>query len=139
MRVGIFSESFRPLVNGVAYSVQSFARNLTAMGHEVHVFAAHYPGYEDPGDYPVHRYPGILTHLEQGYNVAVPFWPSMIPIMRKARLQLIHTQSPFLLGMAGARWSRLLGLPLVTTHHTLYTEYVHYSPSTSFRSTAVEP
>lgn len=128
MRIGIFSESFRPLVNGASYSVQSFAKHLTEMGHEVHVFAPHYPDYEDPDDYPVHRYPGILTPYEQGYNIAVPFWPPMVQIMRKARLQIIHTQSLFLLGVAGARWSRWLGLPLVMTHHTLYTEYVHYAP-----------
>jgi glycosyltransferase involved in cell wall biosynthesis len=108
--------------------VQSFARLLTQLGHEVHVFATHYPGYEDPADYPVHRYPGILTPIEQGYNIAVPFWPAMIKIMRQSKLQIIHTQSPFLLGVAGARWAKYLGIPLVTTNHTLYTEYVHYSP-----------
>lgn len=128
MRIGIFSESFRPLVNGASFSVQSFAKHLTEMGHEVHVFAPYYPGYTDPDDYPVHRYPGILTPYEQGYNVAVPFWPPMIQIMRQARLEIIHTQSPFLLGVAGARWARWLGIPLVMTHHTLYTEYVHYVP-----------
>jgi 1,2-diacylglycerol 3-alpha-glucosyltransferase len=128
MRIGLFSESFRPLVNGASYSVQSFAKHLTEMGHEVHVFAPYYPHFSDPGDYPVHRYPGILTPYEQGYNIAVPFWPPMVQIMRRARLEVIHTQSPFLLGVAGARWSRWLNIPLVMTHHTLYTEYVHYVP-----------
>ncbi|MBW3624934.1 MAG: glycosyltransferase [Armatimonadetes bacterium] len=128
MRIGIFTESFCPVVNGASYSVQSFAKHLTRMGHEVHVFAPHYPGYVDTSDYPVHRYPGILTPYEQGYNIAVPIWPSMVPIMRQARLQIIHTQSPFVLGTAGARWARWLNLPLVMTNHTLYTEYVHYVP-----------
>lgn len=128
MRIGLFSESFRPLVNGASYSVQSFAQHLTDLGHEVHVFAPDYPEYQDPDDYPVHRYPGILTPYEQGYNIAVPFWPPMISIMREARLQVIHTQSPFLLGVAGARWAKWLNIPLVMTHHTLYTEYVHYAP-----------
>ncbi len=126
MKVALFSESFRPLVNGVAYSVQSFARQLTRMGHEVHVFAPHYPGYEDPNDFPVHRYPGILTTYEQGYNIPVPFWPLMLNVMRQVNFDLIHTQSPFFLGMTGARWAKRLRLPLVTTAHTVYTEYVHY-------------
>ena len=28
----------------------------------------------------------------------------------------------------GARWAKRLGVPLVFTFHTLYTEYVHYFP-----------
>src|SRR3972149_73043 len=44
-----------------------------------------------------------------------------------------HTHSPFLMGSAGQYAARRLRLPLVFTHHTMYSEYVHYVPLVSQR------
>ena len=45
----------------------------------------------------------------------------------RARIDVVHTHSPFLMG-GSTRAARRLKLPLVFTYHTVYEEYVHYSP-----------
>ena len=39
MKIGLFSDTFYPEINGVATSILSLHRELTRRGHEVHVFA----------------------------------------------------------------------------------------------------
>lgn len=128
MVIAIFTESFKPVINGVSMSVDTFARSLTALGHSVHVFAPGFPGHTDSEPFEVHRFPSVNTTGAPDYPVPVPFSTEVRRLMRRLGPQLIHTQSPFFLGLAGQIWSRRLKIPMVTTHHTLYTEYVHYTP-----------
>ena len=43
-------------------------------------------------------------------------------------LDIVHSQSPFFLGVLARRIARSLHVPHVSTNHTLYTEYAHYFP-----------
>lgn len=38
MRIGLFTDSYRPSINGIVYVVESLKRELEALGHEVYVF-----------------------------------------------------------------------------------------------------
>ena len=38
MRIGLFTDSYRPSINGIVYVVESLKRELEALGHEVCVF-----------------------------------------------------------------------------------------------------
>jgi 1,2-diacylglycerol 3-alpha-glucosyltransferase len=125
--IAVFTESFRPVVNGVSVSVETFARELTALGHEVHVFAPRYPGYTDNWPFQVHRLPSITTPFARDYPLPIPISGRLHRLLLDAGINLIHTQSPFLSGWSGAFWAKKLHIPLVTTHHTIYTEYVHYA------------
>jgi glycosyltransferase involved in cell wall biosynthesis len=42
------------------------------------------------------------------------------------KLDIVHTQQPFGMGMHGWATAKRLDVPLVSTFHTLYTEYTHY-------------
>jgi glycosyltransferase involved in cell wall biosynthesis len=44
------------------------------------------------------------------------------------KFDLVHTQAPFTMGRVGMRLARRYSIPLVTTNHTVYTEYTHYLP-----------
>jgi glycosyltransferase involved in cell wall biosynthesis len=41
---------------------------------------------------------------------------------------IVHTHTPFVLGSVGLHWGHQAGVPVVSTNHTLYTEYAHYVP-----------
>src|SRR3989338_2022244 len=58
MRIGLFTNNYRPLVNGLATSVESFAQAFRRAGHDVTVVAPRYPGGcpPEPG---VLRVPGF--------------------------------------------------------------------------------
>lgn len=127
MRVGIFTESYPPLINGVSTSVQTLIGHLERSGHEVHVFTSRYPRYQDerPG---VFRYPSFNALVEPDYVVPIPFSPRIARIIPTLGLDIVHSQSPFFLGLLARRVARSLNLPHIATNHTLYTEYAHYMP-----------
>jgi 1,2-diacylglycerol 3-alpha-glucosyltransferase len=127
MRVGIFTESYPPVVNGITTSVTTLVEQLERMGHTVHVFAPKFPGHSgDPSN--VVRFPSWTTRYDPGYPLPVPFSRDLISAVARYKLDVIHSQSPFLLGLVALMVARAEHIPLVATNHTLYTEYSHYVP-----------
>jgi glycosyltransferase involved in cell wall biosynthesis len=124
MRIGIFSESYEPLLNGVAVSVITLARELRSLGHMVHIFAPACKGYHESSD--VTRFPSIVTPFESNYPVPIPIIRGLSREIRQLELDVIHTQTPWILGWLGLLLGRRLGIPVVSTNHTQYTEYAHY-------------
>ena len=126
MNVAIFTESYTPYVNGVAVSVATFTEQLRKRGDTVYIFAPRMPGYKDEDPH-VFRYPSVRTPFEPDYPLTIPKMPVLNHVLRSLPVDIIHTQSPFALGVEGARWARRRRVPLVTTYHTMYTEYTHLS------------
>lgn len=40
MKIGLFTDSYRPATNGIVYVVEITRRELEALGHEVYIFCA---------------------------------------------------------------------------------------------------
>lgn len=126
MRIGIFTDSYRPYKSGVVQSIELFTRDLTGLGHEVNIFAPSYPRCEQ--DNKVFRFVSIPAPTNPDFSLAIPFSLRLRPAMNRLKPDIIHVHSPFLLGRLGARYARSLGVPLVFTFHTLYDLYIHYFP-----------
>lgn len=126
MKIGMFSDSYRPYTSGVVRSMETFTLELQKMGHEVFIFAPNYPGCEE--EQGVYRFFSIPAPTNKEFTLAVPFSLSLAAKIKKIGLDIIHIHSPFLLGRVGARWARRLDIPLVFTYHTLYDKYLHYVP-----------
>ena len=47
MRVVMFSNAYKPTVSGVVTSMALFRQGLTELGHDVHIVAPDYEGYQD--------------------------------------------------------------------------------------------
>jgi len=127
LSIGIFTDTYRPQINGVATLLPILERVLRERGHEVYVFA---PAYETR-----------RAQLENGRIFrfpAFPFWYHKesrvtIPYHREARrafgqLDIVHSHTPFSMGLLGIRVARRYGIPHLHTYHTLFTEYLHYLP-----------
>ncbi len=133
MKISMFTNTYLPHVGGVARSVDSFATDLRARGHQVLVVAPTYPeadGSDDPPD-EVLRVPAIQNFNGSDFSVSIP-----TPFIIDERLDVfepdvIHSHHPFLLGDAAMRAARHRRLPLIFTHHTLYERYTHYVSSDS--------
>ena len=127
MRIAIFTESYEPIINGVSVCVSTLRDGLAGRGHEVFVFAPAFKGYQDSVEH-VYRLPATHTVLHPDYPFPLPFAPEARRAFAGLKLDIVHTQTPFMLGVLGAKWARRFGVPFVSTNHTLYTEYVHYAP-----------
>lgn len=129
MRVLMISDVYFPRVNGVSTSIQTFRRELAALGHESTLIAPAYPAAsEDEAD---------VRRVRSRY---LPFDPEdrmMIPAqLRRLERQLaseqydlLHIQTPFVAHYLGVRLADRLKLPRVETYHTFFEEYLyHYIP-----------
>jgi len=133
LRVGLFTESYDPVVNGVTTSVKTLARELTRAGHRPVVVAPRFPGYIDPPPSPEVSETLRLASWRTPMNRSNPFaYPPIFPVPRIMRtdppFDVVHTQQPFGMGQHGRRIARAGRVPLVSTFHTLYLEYAHYAP-----------
>jgi 1,2-diacylglycerol 3-alpha-glucosyltransferase len=126
MRIGFFTEVYRPIVNGVVASVDGLAEGLRRLGHDVYCFAPHIPGSDDTDG--ALRMPSLPLPTSTPYRLTVPM------VSRRNRrgiintLDVVHAHSPFVTGWMSVRYARRLRVPLVYTYHTRLEEYVHYLP-----------
>jgi len=125
MRIGMFSNAYKPTVNGVVRSIDLFTQELRRLGHFVGIFAPDNYGYEDDEPF-VFRYPALPLPSELDHSLPVLVAPQIDWLVPRLKLEIIHAHHPVVVGNAALRFSRELGIPLVFTFHTLYHEYTHY-------------
>ncbi|MDD5710675.1 MAG: glycosyltransferase [Candidatus Colwellbacteria bacterium] len=127
MKIGIFTNNFTPLVNGVVVSISTFRKGLEKLGHEVFVFAPRFKGYDDQ-DSRIFRFPSVSTSYKAKYPVPLPTIRSAERFIKKNGLDLIHAQHPWGVASSALKLARKLSLPIVFTNHTRYEFYIDYVP-----------
>jgi len=129
LRIGLFSESFHPVQNGVTTSLLTLVAGLRERRHRVWVFAPAHEQQTEP-ETNVLRFPSFVTAYNPEYPLAYPFYPrlALATHFHRLRLDIVHTHTPFVLGLTGMKLALSRNLPLVSTYHTLYSLYTHYVP-----------
>jgi glycosyltransferase involved in cell wall biosynthesis len=128
MRVALFTECYRPIVNGVVVSVVTFSGELAKLGNDVQIFAPAYPGHRD-AEANVHRLPSVSLPTRPRYPLALPYSGVLLRRYFAAHPpDIVHAQHPFVTGREARRVARWVGCPLVFTYHTLIRAYAHYVP-----------
>ena len=129
MKIGVFTDSYRPYRSGVVESIDLFARDLSSLGHDVNIFAPSYPHHKKENkESKIFRFASVPAPTNPDFTIAIPVSIRLRPAIKKINPDIIHVQSPFILGRLGAKYARSLGVPLVFTFHTLYDLYTHYVP-----------
>ena len=131
LRLGFFTEVYRPVVNGVVASVEALAEGLGERGHQVYCFTPRMPGYDDPiqpAATDVLRMPSLPLPTRTPYRLTLPLVSRRNVNNIVKRLSLVHVHSPFITGWMGLRYARRYGMPLVYTYHTQLEAYAHYVP-----------
>jgi phosphatidylinositol alpha 1,6-mannosyltransferase len=116
VRVAIVTESFLPQVNGVSNTVRHVVDRLHATGHATMVVA---PGRGDTeyGGAPVVRVRSVPLPGYASFPVALPD-RAVAEALAGFRPDVVHLASPAVLGAAGLRAARRLGLPTVAVFQT---------------------
>ncbi|HUR62262.1 MAG TPA: glycosyltransferase [Candidatus Thermoplasmatota archaeon] len=134
MKVAIFTDSWFPRVDGLTTSVAGIKSALEARGHEFHVFASG-PRWERDAE--VTRYKGVPFWGYPDFHVALrPGRHDAARILRDEGFDLVHIQSPFMVGLWGLLGARKAGLPVLTSYHTYIPDLVPYVVPPGFRALA---
>ena len=130
MRILMLTNTFTPVVGGVARSVEAFTAEYRKMGHDVLVVAPSFAGA--PEDEPhVVRVPSIQKFNGTDWSVPVPVPGYLTTLLSRFRPEVVHSHHPFLLGGTALRIAASWDVPAVFTHHTQYDQYTHYVPGDS--------
>lgn len=129
MNVAIFTDTYFPDINGVTSSVYTLSEELKKRGHNVYVFTVSEPRAELKKlqkDSSVYRFPSIPIVFLKPHRAASPFSIRLFRLIKKFKIDVIHTQSEFFMGFMGMSASTSFRLPIVHTYHTMLEEYTHY-------------
>ncbi len=124
MRIGFFTDTYTPQINGVVTSIRLFKQALEARGHEVFVFAPT-PNTPEDAESTV-RFRSMPFVFQPEMRLAAPVSLDAVRLLDEVKLDVAHAHDPFAIGLFGLRVARRKKIPYVHTYHTLYPEYVHY-------------
>ncbi|MBP3399454.1 MAG: RecX family transcriptional regulator [Erysipelotrichaceae bacterium] len=126
MKIGLFTDTFTPEINGVVSSIVTLRHELEKQGHTVYVITTHPNLLEVQYKDNVLRLPGIELKKLYGYVMSSPIHFTCLNTIKKMELDLIHAHTEFGIGIFARIVSRYLSIPLVSTYHTTYEDYTHY-------------
>lgn len=127
MRIGLFTDTYPPYINGVSTSVQMLENSLRKKGHKVFIVTVNPDSmsyqFEDNGR--IIRIPGIPTGIYD-YRLTTAYPIRAVNKIKEWNLDIIHSHTEFGIGTFARVISKQFDIPIVHTYHTMYEDYVHY-------------
>ena len=127
MRIGIFTDTYPPFINGVSTSIKMLENALRKKGHKVYIVTVNPKDmryiYEDNGR--VIRIPGIPIGIYD-YRLTTAYPIRAVNKIKKWNLDVIHTHTEFGIGTFARVIGKQFDIPVIHTYHTMYEDYVHY-------------
>jgi 1,2-diacylglycerol 3-alpha-glucosyltransferase len=132
MRIALFTDTFLPQVNGVVRSVVTTANELVRRGHAVAVFTMDVSRIEGEGGPQGELEPGVQvfpfpSFTLPGFRHIQARFPTIarpLAKLRRFRPDVIHLHTIFTVGWEAVACAKLLGCPLVGSHHGFLAEYL---------------
>ncbi len=127
MRIGLFTDTYPPHINGVSTSVFVLKKALEKLGHQVYVVTVNNQAtkYQMEENGRVIRVPAIKTGIYD-YRLGSVYPIKVVNTIRKWKLDVIHSHTEFSMGIFARFLAKQYNIPLVHTYHTMYEDYVHY-------------
>ena len=120
--IGIFNDSFYPMMDGVVSVVNNYATELSKYANVI-VFVPETPNvdYDDSSfPYKVVRCKSIKMHIID-YSCPTPFLDKEFKkIVNNYKLDIVHIHSPFFIGKQGIKYGKKHNIPVVATMHSQF-------------------
>lgn len=122
MKIGQFSDSFLPIVDGVGRVVYNYASALCRHGEECYVIAPMADtGYRGGLPFELVDFTSIELPRQRQYSTGIPSLDAHYDArMRNVSLDIIHAHSPFIAGLEAQRLARRRNLPIIGMFHSRY-------------------
>ena len=125
MRIGLFTDTYPPYINGVSTSVLMLKKGLEKLGHTVYVVTVNSESFKYKKEENVLMIPGIPVGILD-YRLTSMYPVKAKNIIKSWNLDVIHTHTEFGVGSFARFLSKQYNIPLVHTYHTMYEEYIYY-------------
>jgi 1,2-diacylglycerol 3-alpha-glucosyltransferase len=126
MNILFISDVFFPRVNGVSTSINTFATELKALGHQVTLIAPSYTD-EDKHEEWIVRVPSHKIYFDpEDRLMKFSKLKALLPWIREQHFDIIHIHTPFTAHYVGIHFGKKLDIPVVETYHTFFEDYLHH-------------
>lgn len=125
LRIGFFSDTYLPAVNGITVAIELLASELRRRGHTVTIFAPQFPGFRD-SDPNVWRVSAARYSSQPPVYIANPTDWRVLQQLNQAQFDVLHVHSPLSMGLLAFVSARAKHVPLVYTYHTSLVDFAHY-------------
>ena len=126
MRIGIFTDTYPPYINGVSTSVHMLQKGLEKKGHKVYIVTVNSEKMKyDFESENIIRIPGIPIGLYD-YRLTGIYPLKPLSTIKSWNLDVIHSHTEFGVGSFARIIAKQYNIPLVHTYHTMYEDYIHY-------------
>ncbi len=122
--IGLFNESFPPIMDGVAICVENYAKWMQKMAGGVSVITPSVSGADySKYDFEVLDYFSIPVPFRKPYVTGIgEVDPTFLAKIVKRPFKIVHAHSPFIAGRIASHVASLRNIPLVATFHSKYRE-----------------
>lgn len=132
MNIAFGFDIFYPETNGVITASINLATNLVNMGHNVYFFVPNDKGFTEDvieNGIRVIHVTAINTFVYPGIKLSPYHSRFLLKYLLEFRIDVVHTTSTWLVCLALAHAAKRLGIPVVSTHHTLIDnpDYIQYA------------
>ena len=129
MRIAYFTDTYAPEVNGVANTLAKLSAYLGENQIAHVIFAPDYgeKGFDSYQEFrQIHRFAGVRASLSPNSCLALPGTKTIFDLCDEFAPDLIHVTTEFGIGYKGIKYAAVRKLPLVTSYHTDYCNYLSY-------------
>ncbi|MDR3539472.1 MAG: glycosyltransferase family 1 protein [Desulfosporosinus sp.] len=127
MRIAYFTDTYLPQINGVSNTLEKLGAYLLDKNIE-HMFFA--PDYNEKimstANSPITRFKSVSLPFYPECRLSLPLYANLCQIADQFKPTIIHLTDPFGIGLAGLRYARDRGIPIVSSFHTNFDVYLKY-------------
>lgn len=130
MRIGIFTDSYKPYICGVTTSVEMLSEGLKELGHEVYIICMKLSKKQNK-DYideeNIIRIGGFPLKKKGLQDFRLSFFKEIkVKTLYKYNFDLVHIHTEFSIGNLGLEYAKRKKVPFIYTAHTLWEDYFNF-------------
>ncbi len=127
MRIAYFTDTYLPQVNGVTNTLEKLGGYLAGRNIEHMFFAPEYPGNTITfREKSVKRFKSVAFPLYPECRLSLPVYSGLYRYADRFKPDIVHLVTPLGIGMAGLKYARERGIPVVSSFHTNFDMYLKY-------------
>lgn len=135
MRIGLFTDTYRPTINGIVFVVETLKKHLEAQGHEVYVFcpaktiSPSKRAVQTAEDDHIIHFPSVRSGFFDDFDFSLFFPPIVVKQIKELDLDIIHIFTPSQVGLLGINAAVKNKIPFVVQHCTDLYEFAEHYPN----------
>jgi glycosyltransferase involved in cell wall biosynthesis len=125
MRIALYSDQFSPELSGIADAVSFLGKIMSARGHAIAFVAPQYPDTRGDDGQTICRITSLplRSSPNKQSRIAIPLRQDR-HFIKEFKPDIIHTHSPWGVGLNALMAAKSNNIPLVGTNHTRFTQFL---------------